>query len=105
MYKTENIRNLDKSVTKRKTIICAPTPRNMWKKDAGNDFAVKSRQVLITVDQGTINCLSSNGVGVIVGCDWAPSNCIGQLGSYTLDSICADPCQGGGCKYNITVFL
>lgn len=74
-----------------KTVICALTPRRMWIKDGGHDYAVQYREVLISVTAGKIT-----------GCDWAPSTCI-AVGPYNLDSICAPSCDNGSCGYNITV--
>lgn len=85
--------------TLQKTVICALDPRRSWIKENGQDYAVAARTVLVTVTNGTTLLIA----GVIVGCDWAPSSCVGDPSAYVLDAICAYPCTNYNCNYNITV--
>jgi hypothetical protein len=79
--------------TLQRRVICALTPRAMWTRFNGLDYAVPSRTVLVTVQQG-----------VITGCNWAPSTCTGNPAAKELDAICALPCSNNGCvDFKITV--
>ncbi|KAI8899529.1 hypothetical protein BC833DRAFT_585339 [Globomyces pollinis-pini] len=82
------------ATTKQKKIVCGLTPRGMWLNRGGDDYAVKSRTVQITLKNG-----------IVAGCDWAPSVCLASATTLELDSICADNCNLGKCNYNITMFL
>ena len=75
-------------------------------KDRDNNrgnFVVFNRTLLINVDKGILKRVI---IGVITKFDWAPTTCIGDVTSLTIDDICGYQCDTTNrCNANITVCI